>query len=180
MTTILLPSSCGGVTQMHAPNRKTHKLRRADLSLGSIRLFALVLALSVAPLVTTDFGAKAAETAGESDSSHALHALAMQTAGEVDSSHAFADQTAANVDEPEMGSADAGTTSAKVASEVPGEESGDYRLSPGDLLHLVVLDQPQLSGEFIVDGGGSVLLPLAGSVRLSGRTLAEAQKIVQD
>jgi Polysaccharide biosynthesis/export protein len=179
---------------MHAPNRKTHKLRRADLSLGSIRLFALVLALSVAPLVTTDFGAKAAETAGESDSSHALHALAMQTAGEVDSSHAFAlrragesnsshafaDQTAANVDEPEMGSADAGTTSAKVASEVPGEESGDYRLSPGDLLHLVVLDQPQLSGEFIVDGGGSVLLPLAGSVRLSGRTLAEAQKIVQD
>jgi len=178
---------------MHAPNRKTHKLQRADRSLGSIRLFALVLALSVVPLVTTDFGAKAAETAGESESSHALHILAMQTAGvdsghafairragESNSNHALADQTAANVDEPEMGSADAGTTSAKVGSEVPGEESGDYRLSPGDLLHLVVLDQPQLSGEFIVDGGGSVLLPLAGSVRLSGHTLAEAQKIVQD
>ena len=41
-------------------------------------------------------------------------------------------------------------------------------------------DQPQLSGQFIVDGGGGVLLPLAGSVSLSGLTLAEAQKLIQD
>jgi polysaccharide export outer membrane protein len=57
---------------------------------------------------------------------------------------------------------------------------GDYRLAPGDRLTLVVYDQPQLSGEFIVDGGGSLLLPLAGNVSLSGLTLAEAQKLIED
>ena len=41
-------------------------------------------------------------------------------------------------------------------------------------------DQPELSGEFIVDGGGGILLPLAGSVSLSGLTLAEAQQLIQE
>ncbi len=43
-----------------------------------------------------------------------------------------------------------------------------------------MVDQPQLSGEFIVDGGGSILLPLAGSVSVSGLTLAEAQQLIQE
>jgi polysaccharide export outer membrane protein len=143
---------------MHAPKRKPHTLRIADLSLGAIRLFALLLALSIVPLVTMDFSAKASEKAG---------------AGQPG-------QASAKTDEPETGSADSGTSSAEVAPEVPGDALSDYRLSPGDRLKLVVLDQPQLSGEFIIDGGGSILLPLAGSVSLSGLTLAEAQKVVQD
>jgi polysaccharide biosynthesis/export protein len=57
---------------------------------------------------------------------------------------------------------------------------GDYRLAPGDRLTLVVYDQPQLSGEFIVDGGGGILLPVAGGVTLSGLTLAEAQKLIEE
>jgi polysaccharide export outer membrane protein len=57
---------------------------------------------------------------------------------------------------------------------------GDYRLAPGDRLTLVVYDQPQLSGEFIVDGGGGILLPVAGGVALSGLTLAEAQKLIEE
>jgi protein involved in polysaccharide export with SLBB domain len=40
---------------------------------------------------------------------------------------------------------------------------GDSRLAPGDRLTLVVYDQPQLSGEFIVDGGGGILLPVAAA-----------------
>jgi polysaccharide export outer membrane protein len=56
----------------------------------------------------------------------------------------------------------------------------DYRLAPGDRLTLVVYDQPQLSGEFIVDGGGDILLPVAGGVTLSGLTLAQAQKLIQE
>ena len=59
-------------------------------------------------------------------------------------------------------------------------QSADYRLSPGDQLTIVVYDQPQLSGDFIIDGGGGLLLPLAGPVSLSGRTLAEAQELIQD
>jgi len=59
-------------------------------------------------------------------------------------------------------------------------QSVDYRLAPGDRLTILVYDQPQLSGQFIVDGGGGILLPLAGGVSLSGLTLAEAQKLIQD
>ena len=69
--------------------------------------------------------------------------------------------------------------SADVDEEVSGL-SKDYRLAPGDRLTIVVYDQPQLSGEFIVDGGGGLLLPLAGPVSLSGLTLAEAQQLIQD
>ena len=58
--------------------------------------------------------------------------------------------------------------------------SVDYRLAPGDRLTLVVYDQPQLSGQFIIDGGGGILLPLAGAVSLSGLTLADAQQLIQD
>ena len=58
--------------------------------------------------------------------------------------------------------------------------SEDYQLAPGDRLSIVVYDQPQLSGQFIVDGGGGILLPLVGAVRLKGLTLAEAQQLIQD
>jgi polysaccharide biosynthesis/export protein len=74
---------------------------------------------------------------------------------------------------------DTQSSASAVDTAAPGL-SGDYRLSPGDQLTIVVYDQPQLSGEFIVDGGGGVLLPLAGPVSLSGLTLADAQKLIQD
>jgi polysaccharide export outer membrane protein len=65
------------------------------------------------------------------------------------------------------------------AATVSEKALGDYRLSPGDRLTLVVYDQPQLSGEFIIDGGGGILLPLIGSLQLKGLTLAEAQQLIQ-
>lgn len=64
-------------------------------------------------------------------------------------------------------------------NQAPVETAGDYRLAPGDILTVVVLDQPQLSGKFVIDGGGSALLPLAGSVSLKGLTLVEAQQAIQ-
>ena len=72
---------------------------------------------------------------------------------------------------------DAQVSASAVDSAAP---SADYRLAPGDRLTIVVYDQPQLSGQFIIDGGGGILLPLAGGVSLSGLTLAEAQKLIQD
>lgn len=121
---------------MHTSKRKSLTLRMADLSIAAIRLFALVLAVSIATVVTMNFSAKASE--------------------------------------------DASAHPATATPDAQGGTLGDYRLFPGDRLKLVVLDQPQLSGEFIIDGGGTILLPLAGSVSLSGLTLAEAQKVVQD
>ena len=68
---------------------------------------------------------------------------------------------------------------AETAPRAPDNALGDYRLAPGDRLTIAVFDEPQLSGDFFVDGGGGVLLPVAGSVRISGLTLAEAQELIQ-
>ena len=81
---------------------------------------------------------------------------------------------AAQASEP-LGDAQVSTSAVDFAAP-----SGDYRLAPGDRLTIVVFDQPQLSGDFIIDGGGGILLPLAGSVSLNGLTLAEAQQLIQE
>ena len=57
---------------------------------------------------------------------------------------------------------------------------GEYRLTPGDRLKIVVFDQEQLSGDFAVDGTGGILLPLVGQVSVAGLTLPEAQQLIQD
>lgn len=77
---------------------------------------------------------------------------------------------------------DSGTTSGTTSEEASADDlslSREYRLAPGDHLAIVVFDQPQLSGNFVIDGSGEILLPLAGSVGVSGLTLAEAQQRIQ-
>jgi polysaccharide export outer membrane protein len=59
-------------------------------------------------------------------------------------------------------------------------ESGEYRLAPGDKLTVIIFDQPQLSGDFTIDGTGEILLPLAGTAAIAGLTLAEAQQRIQE
>jgi polysaccharide export outer membrane protein len=56
----------------------------------------------------------------------------------------------------------------------------EYRLAPGDHIKVSVFDQEQLSGDFVLDGAGKVLLPIIGTVNLSGLTLAEAQQKIQN
>jgi Polysaccharide biosynthesis/export protein len=55
-------------------------------------------------------------------------------------------------------------------------DSGEYRLAPGDKLGVLVFDQAQLSGDFVINGDGQILLPLAGSVIVAGLTLTEAPR----
>ena len=59
-------------------------------------------------------------------------------------------------------------------------DSGGYRLAPGDKLNVIVFDQPQLSGDFTVNGDGQILLPLAGGVKVGSLSLAEAQQRIQE
>jgi polysaccharide export outer membrane protein len=59
-------------------------------------------------------------------------------------------------------------------------DSSEYRLAPGDKLNVIVFDQPQLSGDFTVNGDGQILLPLAGGVKVGSLSLAEAQQRVQE
>jgi polysaccharide export outer membrane protein len=83
------------------------------------------------------------------------------------------------VDRPGVQTDESETDSAELAPGVPEDALGDYRLAPGDRLTIAVFDEKELSGDFFIDGGGEILLPVAGSVKISGLTLAEAQDLIQ-
>ena len=51
-----------------------------------------------------------------------------------------------------------------------------YKLAPGDRIVVTVFGQADLSGQFPIDGTGSVLLPLVGTVEVMNLTAAEAQQ----
>lgn len=57
-------------------------------------------------------------------------------------------------------------------------QEAEYRLAPGDRVALSVYGQAELSGEFGIGGGGSLLLPLVGEVPISALTLSEAQRAI--
>ena len=135
---------------MHAPKCEPRSDRAIGSCLRTSRLFTLFLVASIVPLVTMDFSVKASEEARG----------------------IIPGQASVKADEPETGSPES-------ARGVPEDALGDYRLAPGDRLTIAVFDERQLSGDFFIDGGGEILLPLAGSVRVSGLTLAEAQELIQ-
>jgi polysaccharide export outer membrane protein len=112
--------------------------------------FLLFLVVSIAPLAAMDFSVKASEKDRDCPGPASVRA-----------------------DEPEAGWA-------KSAPAAPDNALGDYRLAPGDRLTIAVFDEPQLSGDFFIDGGGEVLLPVAGAVCVSGLTLAQAQQLIQN
>ena len=51
----------------------------------------------------------------------------------------------------------------------------DYRVRPGDVLQIEVLEDSTLNRTAIVLPDGQISLPLAGSVRAAGRSLAQVQ-----
>lgn len=51
-----------------------------------------------------------------------------------------------------------------------------YKLTPGDRIGITVFGQPELSGELVIDGTGSVILPFLGEVQVADLTLGECQK----
>lgn len=54
----------------------------------------------------------------------------------------------------------------------------DYRLSPGDWIHVSVYGEPTLSGSFRVGPGGSIAMPILGQIGLRGLSLREAQALI--
>ena len=53
---------------------------------------------------------------------------------------------------------------------------GAYTLGNGDKLRITVFGQPDLSGEFEVDGSGAISMPLIGQVQALGRTTPELEQ----
>ena len=54
--------------------------------------------------------------------------------------------------------------------------TGAYTLGNGDQLRITVFGQPDLSGQFEVDGTGSISMPLIGQVQALGLTTPELEK----
>jgi len=63
-------------------------------------------------------------------------------------------------------------------ASAPATADDGYRLGSGDKIHISIFGQPDLNGDFAVDGGGSIQLPLIGSVKAAGLTVTEFQKQV--
>ena len=55
-----------------------------------------------------------------------------------------------------------------------------YRLGEGDAITLQVWDRPDLSGPQVVGPDGSITVPVAGTLHVSGMTREEATKAVKD
>lgn len=64
-------------------------------------------------------------------------------------------------------------------SRSSGAEAGSgYKLGSGDKLHMNVFGQKDLNGDYVVDGGGNVQLPLIGEIHAAGKTVGEFQREV--
>lgn len=75
---------------------------------------------------------------------------------------------------------------AAAGQAAPGQLSGQsaalpsanesYRLGSGDRVRVTVYGQPELTGEYSVDGSGQMSYPLVGQLRAGGLTAAELEK----
>lgn len=53
-----------------------------------------------------------------------------------------------------------------------------YQLGPGDLIRVTVFRQPDLSGQFRLDGDGDLALPLAGEIRAGRLSTRELEQTI--
>ncbi|MEM1105054.1 MAG: polysaccharide biosynthesis/export family protein [Pseudomonadota bacterium] len=79
----------------------------------------------------------------------------------------------------QSGGVPAGPDTASGAASV-SQTVEPYRLGNGDDLRVTVFGEPELSGDFQVDGTGAISMPLIGSVPVSGMTLPEFQSAIED
>jgi polysaccharide export outer membrane protein len=70
------------------------------------------------------------------------------------------------------GMAPAPTAVAYAAAPMPAAHDAAYRLDAGDRLRVVVYGQEGLTNTYAIDAGGSITMPLIGSVPARGRTPA--------
>ena len=72
-----------------------------------------------------------------------------------------------------------GQTNTSEPAAAPAPDRGEYRFGIADQLRVTIFGEPELSGEFIIDGQGRVSMPLIGEVPALGQTLRSFQADVQ-
>lgn len=57
--------------------------------------------------------------------------------------------------------------------------ANQYILGNGDRLRITVFGEPELSGEFVVDGAGQISMPLIGEITAAGMSIRELQRSLE-
>lgn len=64
------------------------------------------------------------------------------------------------------------------ASLAPAQENVDYRLGAGDMIHITVFQNPDLTLETRVSESGAITFPLIGSVQVGGLSSSAAERLI--
>jgi polysaccharide biosynthesis/export protein len=69
-----------------------------------------------------------------------------------------------------------------IPASLLAEEAGGraYGLAPGDRITVTIFGQPELSGDVVIDGGGTITIPLATPIEVKGLTATECQKRIAE
>src|SRR5580704_5835311 len=59
-------------------------------------------------------------------------------------------------------------------------DSRAYKLAPGDRIIVTVFGQDELSAESLLDGAGTIVLPVIGPLEVKDLTILECQKLIYD
>jgi protein involved in polysaccharide export with SLBB domain len=68
--------------------------------------------------------------------------------------------------------------SSQVGPALAAVDPGAYRLGSGDKVRITVFNEETLSGEYEVDGSGTLNLQLIGSINVQGRSIPEVTAII--
>lgn len=69
---------------------------------------------------------------------------------------------------------------ARPVSDLPSNGDGAAHLGPGDALEVVYFGREELSGQFPIDGDGTIHYPLAGRVEVGGLSAEEAAEALRE
>lgn len=71
-------------------------------------------------------------------------------------------------------------TRPKVGPDVIIAGDEDYRLSPSDVIEVIIQDAPELSGNFQISSSGNIPMRYLGSMKVEGKTPDEVGKMIED
>jgi polysaccharide export outer membrane protein len=61
-------------------------------------------------------------------------------------------------------------------NQAPANQNPDYKLGSGDRVRITIFNQPDLTGEYSVDGSGMLAFPLVGQVHAGGLTANQLEQ----
>ncbi|MBL8188175.1 MAG: polysaccharide biosynthesis/export family protein [Acidobacteria bacterium] len=68
----------------------------------------------------------------------------------------------------------------RVGPDVIVAADEDYKLSPSDVIEIIIQDAPELSGNFQISSSGNIPMYYLGSLKVEGRTPDEVSKMIAD